>query len=453
MFSYKIFPSLICITALSGCISSSSFFEKVETPLTWSTYQTQIIEQEEVQSLKNWWQKFDDETLNNLIITAMDNSPTRKIAESRVREARGIRRSAKGRLFPTIGLSGLIGQQEDGISDTDSFYEAGFDASYELDIFGKNTKTLNAADENIASLTEQYRNTTISLIAEISRDYIDFRTFEEQQNIAQKNLTIQEKTLELVRNQKEFGEAPQLDVERAENLVNTTRSSIPEFKRLADNSRLRLSVLIGILPEDLKPLLENETNIPNGNIEPVLLAPADIIALRPDIRAALSNLNAATSLAQAEATDIFPKFTISGFFGVVDRTFVSTANIWNVAIGAAVNLIDFGRIQGEIDAAKAVEVRAFETYRRTILEAVVEVETALNDYSRINQQNIYLQDAFKNAEKALELSQILYKEGETDFINVLESQRTLNEANASLISAKSSKSQSLVRLYKSLGIY
>ncbi len=419
LFNYKIFSVLVCVTALTGCISSQSYFGKAETPTMWSAYQVQIIEQDEVQTLKSWWQKFNDETLNSLVSAAMETSPTRKIAEARVREARGIGRSVKGRLFPNIGISGQGGQQDDGTS-TDSFYEAGFDASYELDIFGKNKKTLTAADENINSLTGQYRNTTLSLIAEISRDYIDFRTFQEQQEIAQKNLTIQEKTLELVRNQKEFGEAPQLDVERAENLVNTTRSSIPEFERLADNARLRLSVLTGLLPENLHPLLGNEAEIPTGNIQPILLAPSDIIALRPDIRAALSNLNAATALAEAEATDIFPKFTISGFFGIVDNALVSTTNIWSVAIGGAVNLIDFGRIRGEIDAARAVETRAFETYRRTILEAVVEVETALNDYSRINEQNIYLQNAYENAEKALNLSQILYKEGETDFINVLE---------------------------------
>ncbi|MCI5060174.1 MAG: TolC family protein [Alphaproteobacteria bacterium] len=279
------------------------------------------------------------------------------------------------------------------------------------------------------------------------------RLGQSQVDIAKRNLDIQLKTLDLVRKQKEFGEAPQLDVERAETLVNTTRSSIPEFKRLADNARFRLSVLIGLLPENLRPILQQKAAIPGSDVKPVLSAPANIIALRPDVRAAAFNLSAATALAESAVADIFPEFTLSGFFNIVDNALIDQTSVWSVAVGSAVNLIDFGKIRGRIDAARAVEREAYEAYKKVILQSVSEVETALSDYAYINEQYAHLSNAFINTKKALELSQLLYREGEVSFVNVLEAQRTLNESDSALVNIESARAQSLVRLYKSLGIY
>jgi len=242
-------------------------------------------------------------------------------------------------------------------------------------------------------------------------------------------------------------------VERAENLVNVTKSSIPEFERQSENARLRLSILTGQMPDAVSSMTTNLAPIPGADAQPVLFAPSDVIALRPDIRAASYNLSAATSLSEAATMDLFPTFNVSGFFGIAENALSSSSTIWSLAAGTALNLIDFGRIRGRIDAAKAIEMRAYEGYRRAELEAVIEVETALNDYAKINAQYSHLQDAYNNADKALQLSQLLYAEGEISFINVLEAQRTLNDVDLALVSSKSAQSLSLVRLYKSLGIY
>lgn len=449
----KKYLSIAAPLLLSGCLGTGLNFTLPGQPSVWSAYQSDVIEKAEAENLHKWWQKFKDPALDTLVETAFATSPARRIAEARIIEARGIRRSTSSSLFPQIGASANSGRQKTGLSTADNYYEATFDASYEVDLFGQNRNTKKAADENVKNLEANYNNVTLSLIAEISRDYIDYRRFQKQAFIAQKNLDIQEKTLSLVRHQKEFGEAPQLDVERAENLVNTTKASIPEFMRLADNARLRLSVLTGEVPEKLIPILSAEASIPGADATPVLLAPADVIALRPDIQAAAANLRASTALSKAAVANIFPKFNISGFFGVAEGALFSATSLWNVAAGAAVSLLDFGRIQGGIDAARGVEMRAFESYRLTTLQAVSEVETALTDFARLNEQEAHLHGAYDNANKALELSQLLYREGEVDFINVLDAQRTLNTANASLINIEGDKAQSLVRLYKSLGVY
>ncbi|MEM8833467.1 MAG: efflux transporter outer membrane subunit [Pseudomonadota bacterium] len=451
MKKYILLPTALL---LSGCFGNGLDFSTPykNTPVEWSAYQSDIIQQEDAKILENWWQKLNDPTLNQLIAVAMEASPDRRIAEGRILEARGIRRTTASSLFPSLDATGRAGRQDDGLN-TDNFYEVGFDASYEIDVFGRNRKATDAANKNVERLEAEYHNVTLTLVAEISRDYIDYRRFQKQQRIAQKNLEIQEKTLELVRKQKEFGEAPQLDVERSENLVNTTRASIPEFIRQAEGARYRLSVLTGKLPADLKNIIDTEGDIPDMDIQPVLMAPANVIALRPDIRATIANLEAATSLKEAAIADVLPQFTLSGFFGIAENALTNTTSIWSAAISAAVNLIDFGRLRGQIEAAEGLELQAFELYRKTLLESVSEVETALTDYARNQEQSVYLQKAYDNADKALELSQLLYKEGEVSFINVLEAQRTLNESDAALVNAQAAQTQSLVRLYKSLGVY
>ena len=250
-----------------------------------------------------------------------------------------------------------------------------------------------------------------------------------------------------------MGEAPQLDVERAEGLVNTTKSAIPEFQRQADNARLRLSVLTGEMPEIIAPVLLQSTAPVIAVIKPALLTPAEIITQRPDIRAAQSNLEAQTSLTKAEIANIFPTITLGSFFGVADTVLIDPTKIWSASINAAVSLLDFGRVRGGIDSAKAREVQAFEFLRKTVLQAVTDVETALTDYARINERLITLQQAASNAQNSLNLSQQLYKEGEISFLDVLDAQRTLNNANANVVRAEEAQSLSLVALYKALGVY
>jgi outer membrane protein TolC len=183
------------------------------------------------------------------------------------------------------------------------------------------------------------------------------------------------------------------------------------------------------------------------------MAPANVLSIRPDIRAASANLAASTSLAESITTELFPTFTISGFFGTADALLGNSASIWNIVLGGAVNLIDFGRIEGRIDFARAREMQAYQTYRRTILEAVTEVETALTDTSHIQQQRISLQKAYESADRSLTLSETLYKEGEISFLDVLDSQRTVNEAESALITSEAAQAESIVRLHKSLGVY
>lgn len=449
---------LLSVTLLlNGCFSSiEKHNDLVSSPDNWKNNTIENIAPAKQSDFKAWWTHFNDPALNLLVEQALKDSPDRLIAESRIAEARGLRRTAKSSLFPQIGISGSIGREDQDLSTAsypDQFYDAGFDASYEIDLFGRNRKNLNAADEQLLAAEEQYHDISLSLIAEITRTYIDYRAAQNQSRIAEKNLISQKETFKLVSDLYRLGSAPKLDVERTGTLVNTTRASIPEFARQAENARLRLSVLVGVLPEKLPSALEETASIPEANIQPVLAPPSQILAQRPDIKAAAHLLASNTALTEAAIADIFPAFSLRGFYGIAENALTGTTTPWNIALGAAVSLLDFGRIQGRIDAAESREKQAYELYRKTVLEAVSEVESALNDYAHINEQRISLKQAYDSAHKALELSQTLYKEGEIAFLDVLDSQRTVNNAEAALVSAESAQSESLARLYKSLGIY
>lgn len=448
--SLLLFPSML---VLSGCITTGMEFPELKFPKLWSAQNNSDVKIVEKEALKAWWSNFNDPALDALIEKTLEDSPDRKIAEARITEARGLLRTARSFYFPRLGFTGNGNRQDFGFAGPGNFYDVGFDLTYELDVFGRVRNSKNAQERRLNALEAQYHDITLTLISDVARSYINFRAAQKQSAIAQKNLDIQKETLELIKQQHDIGEAPQLDVERAENIVNTTRASIPEFRRLADNYRLQLSVLTGALPEDIFPLIEESADIPGISLEPVLMAPADILSLRPDIRAASANLEANTSLSKAAVADLFPTFNLEGFFGYSEGPFAPTELVWRVLAGTAVALVDFGRIEGAIDAARAREVESFELMRKTVLYAVTEVETAFSDASYINEQRGALQKAYKNAERSFGFSEDLYKEGEISFLDVLDAQRVVNEAESALITAQAAQAESYIRLYKSFGIY
>lgn len=416
----------------------------------WRNADVTLEQTDDVQKTVGWWKKFDDKILVNLIDIALAESPDRRMAQARILEARGLRTTSFSSLFPQIGLSAQTGRSDAG-SIEGNFYDAGFDAAYEIDIFGVNRNTYTAANKAVLALEEQYRDISLTLASEIARSYIEMRGFQKQTEISESNLKIQQETLALVKQLFEAGEVARLDLERAEAAVNTTRAAIPEFQRQFENSKLALSALVGKMPAEISAMIQGPALVPIIKDEPVLLSPATILQNRPDIKAAAHDLSRKTDLSDAAVADIFPKFTLSGFFGITKTAILSSTNVWNMAAGSAVALLDFGRIKGQIDAAKAREQEAFEMYRKTVLEAVAEVESALNDYAKLSVRKAALIEAYKNAEQSFILSESLYKEGETSFLDLLIAQRELNDAEISVTQAEALQSQSLVRIYKSMG--
>jgi NodT family efflux transporter outer membrane factor (OMF) lipoprotein len=446
------FVLAVSVILLSSCQTGPDFGPP-SAPQNWVHTQDEAVKAFEAPALRHWWLGFEDTTLNAFVGAALTSSPDIKDSQAKILEARGNWRSNRATLFPLLTGHVNKGRQDIALADADNYYDAAFDASYEIDLFGQNRNKAGAAKSLLVVSEASHRAVTLSLIAEVSRNYIQYRTFKTQAAIADKNLSAQKKSLDLVRHQKEVGVAPQLDVERAETLYHTTRASIQAFEQQADAAALRLSVLTGLFPAKVKDLLGLQASMPRAAIGPVLMAPADVLAERPDVQAAWANLSAQGDLADSAFAALFPTFTLSGFFGVEDSALASTTQVWSVALGAAATLLDFGRLAGQVDAARAREVQAYEGLRKSVLQAVADVETALSAYARLHEQSLYLDQAKENAQRSLVISEELYKEGEISFLDVLDAQRTANDADSAAVSAQSDKVLALVALYKALGVY
>ena len=291
----KIFLLALSAIFLNGCVTDMQDFPLLKAPGFWKEGNAEKANITDQEGLKSWWENFEDPVMNELVQRTLEGSPDRKIAKARIMEARGLSRTARSFQFPQLGFSGNGNRQDFGFAGPGDFFETGFDASYEIDVFGRVRNSIDASSAAVRTFEAEYKDVTLTLIADVTRSYVQYRAAQKQALIAQKNLDIQIETLDLVKEQYKYGEAPKLDVERAENLVNTTKASIPDFLRLADNFRLQLSVLTGDLPEDIAPILQEPSDIPQTQVELVLLKPSDVLTQRPDIQASIANLASKTS--------------------------------------------------------------------------------------------------------------------------------------------------------------
>ncbi|MGB0719678.1 MAG: efflux transporter outer membrane subunit, partial [Bdellovibrionales bacterium] len=327
----KPITAIVATLLLAGCVSTGKSPAPLTAPEGWIAPADDTANIVETDDLQGWWKDFNDPLLDTLVQHALVDNPDRLMAQARIAEARGLRREARGGLFPQIDLSGSVGREDQGLSTPtypDNFYDAAFDASYEIDLFGRNRNAAKAANERFLAAEQQYHNTGLSLVAEVVRTYIAYRQAQNRLGIANKNLVSQEETLKLIDDLYRLGVAPKLDVERANNLVNTTRASIPEFQRQADTARFQIAVLLGVFPDALPEDLQSRGDIPGANARPVLMAPAQILANRPDVKAAMHVLAANTALSNAAAAEVFPTLTLSGFYGIRDNGLVSAVNPW-----------------------------------------------------------------------------------------------------------------------------
>ena len=374
---------------------------------------------------------------------------------ARIAEARGLQKSTASELFPQLtATAGATRSRETFFTPmTGNSGNASFDASYELDVFGKNREASKAADIATTAAASDADWVKLSMIAEVARNYIAMRTAEKQISLAQKNLAIQKDTLALVERQHHAGGGSAFDVERAALQVNQSAARIAEYQRQQENSSLALMTLTGLTSESLHQHISAAHDIPGITLSAVTDAPAHVIAQRPDIIAANARFTQATALKESQAAAVFPSISISGLFGISKTLLVDTTNVWNINANAAVSLLDFGRIQGQIDATSAREVAAYEGWRKSILQGLQDVETSLVNVSRIQQQRAALARAKENAKNAVVLAQQRYRAGDSSLLDVLDAQRQQIEADSALIDSEGNYVTSIVALYKALGQY
>jgi len=456
----------IALTFVVGCKVGPDYVRPdIETPDFWHQELAEGIERGDA-GHETWWDTFGDAKLGELIGRAKDGNLNLHAALSRIKEARALRRFEVGGYYPTVNAGGKIdlGRTSEsvqpflppGVDRVDSLYSLGFDATWEIDVWGKVARGVESADAGIEASVEDFRDTLVVLYAEIALNYFEVRALQARIRYAEENVRTQKGSLELTKNRFDAEIAPELDVRQAELNLATTESAIPALRASLVASINRISVLLGQSPGELKDELKIPAEIPDPPDKVLIGIPANLLRQRPDVRAAERRLAAQTALIGVATAQLYPSFRLDGVLtqqtlGTTNNFFSGDNTTWAIVPGVSWNILDRGRIFAIIDVEEERTQQSLLFYRQTILLALEEVENSLTSYLRERERVAALERAVAAAARSVELATTLYRTGVTDFQNVLDMERTLAVQQDNLAASEGLVVQQLVRLYKALG--
>lgn len=411
--------------------------------------------------LADWWTELLDPVLDGLVERAVRDNPDLRAARARVREARARRGLAAADAFPSVDAGGAFerSRTSDTLAEmpggTDNLFQAGFDASWEIDVFGGVRREIEAADAEMEAAVEDRRDVLVSLLAEVARNYVELRGAQRRASIARASLDAQSQTLDLTRTRFAAGLASDLDVARAEALVQTTASRIPGLEGEARLSIHLLGVLLGAEPNAFAADLAKEGPIPAAPPRVPVGLPSHLLRRRPDVRRAERRLAAATARIGVATADLYPRFSLAGSFGLesgdsgdlVD----SDSRAWSLGPAVRWRILDFGRIRNDIAVQGAREEQAAAAFESAVLGSLREVEDALVSFAREQDRRAALASAVESNRRAVGLADALYRQGSTDFLSVLQAERDLFESEDALAESERDVATGLVALYKALG--
>jgi outer membrane protein, multidrug efflux system len=478
LWSAKMFARLsvgAIALVIASCKVGPEYAEpKTTAPENWGAVSTAdvssqgegiIVPTTDPMTLTEWWTTLNDPMLDSLIERAVQMNLDLRLAQARVREARAIRGIVSAELFPHVDVNGSYSRSRASENSFGSFagppgseadlYQAGFDASWEIDVFGGVQRSIEAADADIAASVEDRRDVLVSLLAEVAQTYVELRGAQRQIAIAQNNLVAQRDTLKLTRSRLEAGLTSDLDVARAEAQVQLTESRIPTLQSTGRQSIHQLSVLLAKPPTELVHELESASPIPASAAEIAIGLPSDLLRRRPDIRRAEREIAASTARIGAATADLFPKFNLVGSLGLQSTNFSDLGNFssrfWSIGPSVSWPILDWGRIRSNIGVQNAREEQAFLVYERTVLTSFREVEDSLTAFLHEQTRREMLAGAVQANRRAVDLATQLYQQGLNDFLSVLQAQRDLYLSEDALVQSDLAVTTNLVSLYKALG--
>jgi NodT family efflux transporter outer membrane factor (OMF) lipoprotein len=479
-------PSAVLVFLLTGCTVGPDYhIPQVPLPDHFGATTRPVTA---TVDFARWWTTFDDPLLNSLIDRAAANNLDLKVARARLREARAQRNVAAAGYYPTVDTRGSYrrsrssenafsfngetapgaatggGNASTGASNFGAFnppgseadlFPAGFDASWEIDVFGKVRRDVEAADADVAAQVENERDQLVSLFAEVARNYLELRGFEQQIEIARRNVKIQQDAADVARAKSRLAGGSELDVARAQAQVATTSAQIPTLQIQRDQAAHRLGVLLGQEPRALITELQQSKGMLKGPPEVPPGLPSDLLRRRPDVRRAERELAAATARIGVATADLYPSFSIAAALGLQSEKFTNlpqwSSRYWNIAPGVSWNPFDAGRIRANIQLQDERQRQALYRYQHNILTALEDVENALTAYRDEQARRQLLQESVDRSRRAVELANTLYQGGARDFLNVIDAQRALALAEDQLVQSDRLIGTDLVALYKALG--
>jgi NodT family efflux transporter outer membrane factor (OMF) lipoprotein len=411
------------------------------------------------ESLAKWWAVLGDSELSSLVERAAAGNLDLRAARARVREARARRGTALAGLSPTVNASGSASRSRSsenaGSGRIGELYSAGFDAGWELDLFGGVRRSVEASQADLEASQEDLRDVLVSLLAEVALNYVDARTYQARLAEAQDNLQLQEETLRLAQARREAGLTDALPLEQARYNLESNRAQIPALRTALEGALNQLAVLLGESPGALHGELEDRKAIPVPPLEVAVGVPAEALRRRPDVRRAERQLAAQTARIGVATADLYPKFSLSGSIGLEALASGDllrfASRTWSLGPRITWPLFDAGAIRQDIEAQSAVQEQVLIAYESAVLGALQEVENALVAYAQEQQRRAALDEATAAAQRAVDLSRSKFSAGLADFLVVLDAERSLFSLQDQLAQSGGAVTSDLIRLYKALG--
>ena len=419
------------------------------------------------QSLAGWWLGFGDPVLDAMVDQAVSQNLDQREAALRILEARAQRCIVRADLLPQVSQDAShsfnklartgvnMGGAESGIDSAYDQWSLGLNGSWEIDVFGRLRRLVEAADADIGATVEDYRDTLVILLADVATNYVDARTYQRRLGISRENLATQQHTLELTEKRFRAELAAELDVAQARANMESTAAGMPVLEVGYQRALNRLSVLLGCPPGEVDQIMMDVRPIPSPPTEIAIGIPADLLRRRPDIRRAEREVAGQTARIGAAIGEMYPKFSILGGFSVsaqdFSRLFDADAVGANIGPQMQWNILNFGRLRCNVYVQQWRQEQYVVRYQKAVLSAAEEVDNALVSYVREKDRRMHLANQVDANKRAVFLSQQRYVGGDVDFQRVLDSQRSLLTSEDQLASSEANVAASLIQLYRALG--
>ena len=459
----SLLASCLVGSLLAGCAVGPDYISTaVPLPTAWSSERHR---QTRPPQLSHWWRHLNDRLLDELIAAAIEGNLDVAAAKARIREARATRRQSVGALFPTLTGSGSATDNRTGATSvsgseavggtTYGQYQTGFDASWELDLFGANRRAVEAASYGVDAAQDDLRATLLTLVGDVASYYIDARAYQARAALARRTGASQRQTAALTERKLAAGSTSAVDSEKANALAASTEATIPTYEATYQQQVHRLGVLLGRDPTALAARMAKAMPIPAPRLPLPKGIPANVLSTRPDVRKAERQLAQYTArIGQAEAA-LYPDVSLSGSVATTalqlgDLGKSSTIG-WSIGPSVSVPIFNGGKLQAAVEIAQAQRDEYHIAWRSAVLSALEDVENAIVNLSQERLRIRSLSESARRYGEAARLSRSLYETGSSAFLDVLDAERSAFSAEDSLLASRATLAKYYVALAKALG--
>lgn len=450
----------LAVALTAGCAVGPDYVKpELATPTGWSASADGVHAASP--ELAAWWKGFGDPVLEAVVERVLASNSDLNLAGAKLREVRASREMTTSAERPRIDAQGSVRRLRDNKPPAPpegvvgSWFQTGFDAGWEVDLFGGVRRAAEAADAEVGAAAEDRGAVRVSILGEAARTYVEVRGLQRRLALTARSVSAERETLELIEGRLRAGLASEFDADRARAHLAATEAQVPALEATLGRAVHRLGVLAGEGPGALAELLGTEGPIPTPRADVGIGLPSELLSRRPDLRRAERELAAATARVGVATADLYPRFSITGSFGFQSGHFRDfsdwSARIWSVGPSFRWPIFDAGRVRANVRVQDARLEQARLRYEKALLAALEEVESALLSYGKEEDRRRSLEEAVGATERAARTASALYASGLADFLSVLDAQRSLYAAEQEATTSQAAASSQLVALYKALG--